>query len=241
MLLTQEYKVNPAAFPEIRKRLIRRLVLVYAVIIVSMAVAFLLSRASFDLATTGIMTVAAILAAFFTGSSAVRRRMELYATLNIVVSEILILSESSNCPTIEIYLNGIRKIELLKNGGIIVRGRTRREAIGIPRQIERYEALKDTLERIMPLTPSSLLARYQWFTLGYSILFVATFIFFLITKDRGWAFYTTGIVASGILAQGFISRFRNGQSSPAEQKRGWLGLLVFTVVVGRLLMHLIDF
>lgn len=236
MPLTQEYKVNPAAFPEIRKRLTWRLVLLYAVYIASMTVAFLLSRTPPDIVIAGILIIAAILATSFTGSKTIRRRMEMYATLNIVVSEILILSESSNCPTIEIYLNGINKIELLKNGGIIVRGATRGEAIGIPRQIERYEELKDTLERIMPLTPSSLLARYQWFTFGYSVVFAAALVFFLFTQDRGWAFYTTGIIASGLLAWNFISRFRNKQWSQTEQKRGWITVIAFTFVLSRLLL-----
>ncbi|HTJ12350.1 MAG TPA: hypothetical protein VL547_10015 [Dinghuibacter sp.] len=238
-----EYKIGPEGLRDIRKRLIRRTITVYAIAypitMVVLALTAFPSMADLPYLIGG--AVACVIFAYISGNGLIRRQMDMYVSYTVVLSEILLTRESAVLPTIEIYLNEIRKIELLKNGAIIVRGRTRQECIGIPKQMEGFDELKRALEGIMPLTPTNVLIQARMLSLLYRFIFLGSFIYFVVTPYRGWLFYVTGLLALGLSTWSFIATQRSKHLSEAAKRRSLLYIVTWSIIVSQLVFQWIHF
>ncbi len=82
----------------------------------------------------------------------INRQKGLFESYTLTITSNTVTRTQMNTPTISLYFNEIREIAKNKNGSFTIKGTNAADVIGIPAQIENYDALEIALGQIKPIT-----------------------------------------------------------------------------------------
>jgi heme/copper-type cytochrome/quinol oxidase subunit 2 len=250
------FKIPPKGIKEIRKKM-----LIYGIpfSFISIAIALLITFSidydqndqikpasdlydtsnPYDWITWALPIVVVFSVAGFSMFRTVRRVKKTYESYELTISENLIAREQLNTPTISIYLAEVQEIIKRKNKGFIVRGKTNRDMILIPAQIENYEQLETALEQIKPIATKGKTTSWIKTQRSMGLLAIALMICVYTVENK----IIVG-VAAVLFTAFFIYSFINIQKSKnvdySTKRSRWVTLIVVLSVLGLTIMKLMD-
>jgi heme O synthase-like polyprenyltransferase len=233
----KEYKIPPEGLASIRKRIVKRQIpmnILMVVIIVAVLTAQNIYSHGYDpmitIITGVVILVGLSLLSLRRARRNIRRQMEVYETYTVTLTENLLSRESDKLPTIAIYRREIKQISLTRSGGLVVKGNDPRAVIGIPREIEDYEELRDALAQIMPFKPlrNEALLKVSGFLVGIAV--IGLFICVLAVHNR-IIVTVCGALYSGVLIWSFIAIRRNRNIDHKGKRAAWAVLYLVALAV----------
>ena len=170
---------------------------------------------------------------------ALRRIKKAYESYELTISENLIAREQANTPTISIFLGEVDEIIKRRNKILMVRGKTVRDMILIPAQIENYEQLETVLNEIKPITTKG--KTTSWIQLQQLLGLVAVALMICVyTVDNKIVVGVAGALFTAFFIYSFI-QIQKSKNVDYRTKRGrWLTLIVVLSVLGLTIMKLMD-
>lgn len=233
-----EYKIPPEGLAAARSRMLRRLAAVYCVyfIIIIGIIGYQTRDIGLEIWWIYPVVIAVLgVSTYFATRRIVRRNMQYLRTYNLMLTSNLISREGDNFPTIAIYLKDIRSIQVTKRGVIVIKSPDRHATIAIPREIERYDEIRETLNQIMPVTEGANGGFRQGYRLLLLLVFLASMAGFIMSDTR-WIFTVSGIICVGALGWSWFEIRRSRNVDERIKRRSWTYFLFVALIIYLLLV-----
>jgi heme/copper-type cytochrome/quinol oxidase subunit 2 len=170
---------------------------------------------------------------------ALRRIKKAYESYELTISENLIAREQANTPTISIFLGEVEEIIKRRNKILMVRGKTVRDMILIPAQIENYEQLETALNEIKPITTKG--KTTSWMQLQRLLGLVAVALMICVyTVDNKIVVGVAGALFTVFFIYSFIQIQKSKNIDYRTKRSRWITLIVVLSVLGLTIMKLMD-
>lgn len=160
-----------------------------------------------------------------------KRQKYIWESYQITFDDASITRTQYNTPTITIAKGGVAKITKNVNGSFTLVGRSSTDIIGIPAQMEAYEALEQQLSEIMPIS----IQNSEPFLVKYLVLISA-----LLMSLMGAVYFSTnkiivataGFILLAFLGYSIFEIRRNKNIDENTRKSSWLfWVVMFSIVV----------
>ena len=170
---------------------------------------------------------------------ALRRIKKAYESYELTISENLIAREQANTPTISIFLGEVEEIIKRRNKILMVRGKTVRDMILIPAQIENYEQLETVLNEIKPITTKG--KTTSWIQLQRLLGLVAVALMICVyTVDNKVVVGVAGALFTALFIYSFLQIQKSKNVDYRTKRSRWITLIVVLSVLGFTIMKLMD-
>ncbi|HUP11969.1 MAG TPA: hypothetical protein VM187_07155 [Niastella sp.] len=248
------FKIRPDGLREIKKKILVRGI---PFSLASLGIAYVVSTAgtagnndnikpvsyygdtSTDLIISVIPIVVFIAVITFSFIRTLKRVKKIFESYELTISDNLIAREQLNTPTISIYLTEVQEIIKRKNKAFIIRGKTARDMILVPAQIENYEQLEIALEQIKPVTNKgktiSWMKAQALLALAGLGLMVCVYTF-----ENKIIVGVSAVLFAGIYVYSFIQTQKSKNVDYRTKRFRWVILLVVASIVGTAVMKLIN-
>jgi hypothetical protein len=175
----------------------------------------------------------------FSFYSSLRRLKAMFESYELQISDNLIAREQLNTPAISIYLSEVQEIIKRKNKSFLVRGKTTRDLIWIPAQIENYEQLEAALEQIKPVTNKG--KTTSWIKIQALLSLVSIGLMICVySVENKIIVGVAGTLFAGIYIYSFIQTQKSKNVDYRTKRFRWIILLVVASVLGTAVMKLIN-
>jgi hypothetical protein len=193
----------------------------------------------YDWLSWAIPVIIIVTVAGFSTVRTLRRVKKMYESYELTISENLIAREQVNTPTISIYLGEVEEIIKRRNKGFMVRGKTERDIILIPAQIENYDQLETALNEIKPITrkgKTTTLLRVR----GLLGLLAIVLMICVYTVENKIIVGVAGILFTGIYIYSFILTQKSKNIDYRTKRKRWVILLMVLIILGFTILKLTD-
>jgi hypothetical protein len=234
-----QFKVQAGTFNQLRKKMILRVIPVIGIMLVFVVVMNQLSPAYKD---PGINVLPIVIPLMLMAMGAgifisIARQKKMYESYRLNISESTIIRIQRFTPAIRISLPEVSQITLNPDNVFTIKGRTIRDIIIVPAQIENYTEVKRLLEEIMPLTTIAKKSFFQKHQLLISILLVAFVVTVYISSNKILvALCGTAVIAA--LVYSFFVGIKNKNIDNWTMVMLWFVWVVIFSVAGTMIWKL---
>jgi hypothetical protein len=248
------FRIKPGGYKEIRKKMLiwgipSYLLMVTIVLTITFSIDYdrndqikpdtYNTSTPYDWLTLALPILVVASAACFGFYRALRRIKKAFESYELTISENLIAREQANTPTISIYLGEVEEIIKRRNKILMVRGKTVRDMILIPAQIENYEQLETALNEIKPITTKG--KTTSWMQLQRLLGLVAVALMICVyTVDNKIIVGVAGALFTAFFIYSFIQIQKSKNVDYRTKRRRWFTLIVVLSVLGLTIMNLMD-
>jgi len=229
---TQEFRIRPDGFKEIRKTLLTKsLPLLLLTVLGGLAIIhFTTNEQQKDLSTyqflipviSGLLVLSTYLA--------IKRQQQLFESYRLTLDDNNITREQYNTPTISIPIAEIREIIKNSNGSIIIKGNSTINSIGVPSQISDPEKLESLLNQLKPISNKTKEPFFQKFSGLFSVLLLGLMGAVFLSSNK----IVVGICGPVLLIVLGYSIFETQRSKNIDNKtkKGmwWLLVIIISII-----------
>jgi heme/copper-type cytochrome/quinol oxidase subunit 2 len=248
------FRIKPGGYKEIRKKMLLWGIPSYLIAVtIALTITFSIdydrndeikpdsysTSSPYDWITWAIPVIIVATAACIGIFRGLRRVKKAYESYELTISENLIAREQANTPTISIYLTEVEEIIKRKNKGFMVRGKTVRDMILIPAQIENYEQLETALNEIKPISNKG--KTTSWIKVQRLVGLVAVALMICVyTVDNKIVVGVAGALFTAFFIYSFIQIQKSKNIDYRTKRSRWITLIVVLSVLGLTIMKLMD-
>lgn len=248
------FRIKPGGYKEIRKKMLLWGIPSYFIIVaIALTITFSMDYGRndeikpdsysnsdpYEWITWAIPVIVVASAASMGIYRAIRRVKKAYESYELTISENLIAREQANTPTISIFLGEVEEIIKRRNKILMVRGKTVRDMILIPAQIENYDQLETALNEIKPITTKG--KTTSWIQLQRLLGLVAVALMICVyTVDNKIVVGVAAVLFSAFFIYSFIQIQKSKNIDYRTKRSRWLTLIVVLSVLGLTIMKLMD-
>jgi len=234
----QVYRIRQGAFSEIRKESLRK-ALPLSLLAVAVGVSIGLRDAD-SLETVLPIAIPFVLCAVAFGMvKGLNRQKTILESYTLSVGNESITREQHNTPTIHLRFTDITHVAEGRKGGFIIRGQGSADTILVPRQIENYGELRETLQRITPPHQKPVFNPFEKYSVLITLLNVGLMVTVYLATDK----LLVGVSGTLFLVlQGWsLSEINRNKNVDQKTKRSlWWSLLVLFSVVAIMAFKLLG-
>ena len=161
----------------------------------------------------------------------VTRQKQIYDSYALTITETQLTREQHNTPTVSIPVADVTSITKNRNGSFTIKGAAALDVIGVPKQMDHYEALEEELNAVHPL---AILAHEPWqqrLQLPLTLLVVGLMATVFLATNK-LLVGVSGVTLSGFLGWSFVQIQRNPNIDHATKKLRYVLVLVVLSVLG---------
>lgn len=221
---SREYRMKPGSFGEMRKQILRGMLLP-GLFILAMIGWFVWGGEASAWIIAGIIPV--IIG--FTMYNAIKRQEKQFYSYRLVVTEESVMREQEGVASISIPRQEITKIVKSNTGAISIIGRNRLNAIIVYAQVERAEELEQQLELLAPVTVKKN-SWQQMMILPYLLLLLAV-IYGTFAVDDMLLSGLCLLVFTASMIWSLIVIYTSRNVEKRMKNLGWIGLIPILAVI----------
>ncbi len=160
----------------------------------------------------------------------VSRQKVLFESYCLTISDMQIVREQKNTPTIVLPLSHVSQIIKNSNGSFTIKGKTKLDVIGVPAQIDNYGNLETSLHQICPLTTQTVepLTQKLNFAIVVAMLGLMACVYLASNKI---IVGISGTILSAVLIYSFIQIQRNKNIDSKTKRSSYTTILVLLSVI----------
>lgn len=235
--MNQQYTLSPDGFSEVRKRILQRAIPTLSIPIIVILSAKFYGGDS-DLSNVAQTLLIAIVAVGFGIFISLKKQKQLYESYQLTIGETSIVREQQNTPTISIEKSEMQSITQAHNGDLVITSLTSaKDIISVPSQTANFEALRQELETLCPITiqeKKPLLIRLQWLiVIGVLALMGTVYI-----AENKIMVGFAGTALTVVMGYGIWSIQRNKNVDKRTKRMMWLSLIpilsILTLTIAKL-------
>jgi hypothetical protein len=230
----KQFKIDLERFGEIKKALIRRLILFMTLAIAGAAVMIYFKERheniewSFPSFALPFVIFAGIICFFI--PKVVKQRINILNTYRLSISDTMISREMINTPTISIHFSEVTSIRKNQDNHIIIKGKDKTDLITIPAQLENYEQMENLLAEIQAIQPNR---SQQGLKNIFSIIVALALMIGVFVLDNKYKMISLGcgVLLFALLVWSIIQVQKDKNTDTATKKKMWISLLLMGSVI----------
>jgi hypothetical protein len=234
-----QFKLQAGTFNQLRKKMILRVMPIIVIMLVFVVVMNQLNPAYKD-SDINVLPIVIPFMLMAMGAGifiSISRQKKMYESYCLTISESMISRDQLFTPMIGISPLEVSQITLNPDNGFTIKGRTTRDIIIVPAQIENYTEVKRLLEEIMPLTTvtkKSFIQKYQLLISIFMIVVMATV--YISSNKMLVALCGTAVIA--VLVYSFFEGIKNKNIDNRTRIMLWFVWLVIFSIAGTMFWKL---
>lgn len=234
------FKIREDAFKEIQQKIFLRTI---ATMAISVVLGISISVINTNTELVGyeylLYLIPTILLIYsFSAYQVMNKQKKLFRTYTLSIGDNLITREQYDTPTVAIHYFEIKEIIKEKDETFTVRGE--KDVISIPKQIDNYAHLENTLGTIQTVVINDSVTFYQKYQ-GVMGLVSAALILCLYTVDNKVVIGITGMLFICLMIWSFIQGRRNYNGDSKTKRSIWYVLLALVFVINLMAHKLTGF
>lgn len=228
----QKFRLRQDAFKELRKKMLMRTV---PLLVVAMAAGLFISTINSkdkagDTNVLPIVIPTMFVVVFFSLFNSTKKQKALLESYTLTISDVSIKREQLNTQTVAISPNDIQAIIKNKDGAFVVMGKEKYDLLDIPSQIENYNEVEQSLQKLCAITVRENTPTVQKYQLLLGLLPIGLMIcVFTLTNKIIVAISGTAFI--GIVVWGLVMTKKNKNIDNKTKRGMWWALLVVGSVV----------
>lgn len=236
------FHVKKDGFKQIKTKLIISTSVMFAAVLVIVIVIFALKSDAVNWETMPYFIVLMTGVGAFSVFIGVKRQRKLFESITVKIYEDKIVREQINTPVLTIYINDITRIVKNPNGSFTVLGKSKLNVIGIPAQMEDYQALEQVLNQVKELTIRASKTSLEKFALPLTLVPAALMIVTMVSKNDLVAVISSALLVI-ILSVSLAFIIRSMNIDRRTKRLAWIGIipilafLEITIIKIQALMH----
>jgi hypothetical protein len=227
----QQFKLQPGLFPEVRRKILMRLIPIAFLGIIFVVVINVFDPKNedpgFNPLIISVPFIVVMLTVLF--YMTIVRQKKMYESYRLHISESMISREQLNTPTVGISPIEVSEIVLNHDKSFTIKSNSTRNTIIVPAQIDNYAEVKRLLGEIVPvttITKKSFLEKYQFLFIIASLAMMVT-VYISFNKILV-AICGTGVIA--LLVYSFLASLRNNNLDNRARLARWFIWIVVASV-----------
>ena len=236
-----DYKITQEGLKEIKKRVLKRLLLIFAVIFVFIILmSVFTAKSDQDLTITMPVTLVVVILLFtFSIRSALKNLNRSLSSYTLTVTDEYIARYQINIPTIKIPFTEIKAIERKSKYVLFVKGNSPHDIIQVFSQAEHYLEIESRLSHIRPIQPSTSKNLFLKYPAIYIIVLIGLMAAVYISMNK-IVVLICSLIINGIMIWSFF-KIQSSKNVEIKTRRfAWFIWIVIFSVVSVTIMKLIG-
>jgi hypothetical protein len=228
----QQFKIRPGGFEEVRKKTLIRMI-PFVIIIVIMAIVINTIIRKKEEADINILPFALPVLVFVLSSgvySGISRLKKLLESYTLTIGNNLITRQQLNTPTISISFNDVTEIIKNNRNELIIKGKTSRQAIIVPAQIDNYGEIEEVLSKIKTVNTKSAEPIFIKYRTLFSLLTVGLMLTVYIAKNKILVTISALTLAALLLWSFYEIRTNKNIDNKTKQISWWVLLVLVSII-----------
>ncbi|MFB9080427.1 hypothetical protein ACFFLS_20035 [Flavobacterium procerum] len=231
--MSEIFKIKENGFDEVRKQVIIKIV---AIAILAMSFGLLISFFNTESTEEFInflpfIMLFLVVSMFIGFRSAVKRYKSFFESYQLNFAENNISREQQNTPVLTIQFSDIQSISQNKKGDYTIKGKTSKETIYIPAQVENVQKLESKLQQIKPVVQKDQKTFDQKYAIPLMIINLVSMAVVYVSFNKILV-GVCAVIVSFILIRSSIIIIKN-KNIDSKTKRGvyYTGLVLLSIIV----------